>query len=535
MIDQTTKSVPDFQKITATTRRAISKEEYENCVNQFPLLLQVHYEEGHLTDPVMEVHGIAVDVNSKGERVHREAGISQEAYQQSKCISHKSQHSYRQQRLDEISAREQEEIAEAEVTKSLIRVRNEECEKLLLAAADTSDLSLVEIDIFGKPLKTQLKAFYSARKEGTPEGGWPNKGSVAEAKSGKINMIKLAFDCCSLPVLPSPREQQAPEERHPSVAAAEEGIACETAVAAPLSLGQCIFRLTKESIAELKGSLDPLQAHDIDDERDLSSLQMEVDLLTKLLWARLERHIKKRVTDAKKHSHWVWNFARLNISCVAAVMVLKGHARKNLEGIVDRGQVCLLRPPGAGGKFVPLSKSSEMASKLQGCYLYFDPEQGNWIRSGEVSGRPFQERLKEHEARSKLRDEKDVESKFYTSYPSKDTQIDVSKTKIGDFEDLVAYCGIGFDGTSSVDKLLRLFNWGDEMMQRRLSQLHWKGKSEELKQVHMLGYLFELMYDLAIAPATNVSRSPGFETPLNIYPNKRAKKGSQAGEEHGAP
>ena len=37
------------------------------------------------------------------------------------------------------------------------------------------------------------------------------------------------------------------------------------------------------------------------------------------------------------------------------------------------------------------------------------------------------------------------------------------------------------------------------------------------KQLHMVGYLFELFYDLMIAPRNNVSCSPGFETCLGIF------------------
>ena len=39
----------------------------------------------------------------------------------------------------------------------------------------------------------------------------------------------------------------------------------------------------------------------------------------------------------------------------------------------------------------------------------------------------------------------------------------------------------------------------------------------EEKQLHMAGYLFELVYDLMISPRDNVSRSPGFETPLGVF------------------
>mmetsp|Transcript_37431 Transcript_37431/g.87063 ORF Transcript_37431/g.87063 Transcript_37431/m.87063 type:complete len:89 (-) Transcript_37431:179-445(-) len=37
------------------------------------------------------------------------------------------------------------------------------------------------------------------------------------------------------------------------------------------------------------------------------------------------------------------------------------------------------------------------------------------------------------------------------------------------------------------------------------------------KQLHMVGYLFELHYDLLLEPSRNVSASPGFETCLGIF------------------
>ena len=39
----------------------------------------------------------------------------------------------------------------------------------------------------------------------------------------------------------------------------------------------------------------------------------------------------------------------------------------------------------------------------------------------------------------------------------------------------------------------------------------------EEKQSKMIAYAFEKAYDLAISPAHNVSRNPGFETPLGFF------------------
>ncbi len=37
------------------------------------------------------------------------------------------------------------------------------------------------------------------------------------------------------------------------------------------------------------------------------------------------------------------------------------------------------------------------------------------------------------------------------------------------------------------------------------------------EQIHMVGYLFEMLFDLMIAPADNVSESPGFEACLKPW------------------
>jgi hypothetical protein len=37
------------------------------------------------------------------------------------------------------------------------------------------------------------------------------------------------------------------------------------------------------------------------------------------------------------------------------------------------------------------------------------------------------------------------------------------------------------------------------------------------KQLHAVGYLFELCYNLAILPRGNVSQNPGFESLLGIF------------------
>jgi hypothetical protein len=73
-----------------------------------------------------------------------------------------------------------------------------------------------------------------------------------------------------------------------------------------------------------------------------------------------------------------------------------------------------------------------------------------------------------------------------------------------------------------------VFKHGDEETNRALCSsdesnglLCWSptvmAKVNAEKQIHMVGYLFEMLYDLMIAPGANVSQSPGFESCLHVY------------------
>ncbi len=62
-----------------------------------------------------------------------------------------------------------------------------------------------------------------------------------------------------------------------------------------------------------------------------------------------------------------------------------------------------------------------------------------------------------------------------------------------------------------------IFVWSKEMLERICAVNFQKAKDLEAKQLHMVGYLCELVYDLALTPDDNVSQSPGFETPLGIF------------------
>ena len=62
----------------------------------------------------------------------------------------------------------------------------------------------------------------------------------------------------------------------------------------------------------------------------------------------------------------------------------------------------------------------------------------------------------------------------------------------------------------------RLLSWSASHLEL-IAAVNFPGTPSVVeKQLHMVGYLFELVYDLMISPRDNVSHSPGFVFPLGI-------------------
>ena len=116
---------------------------------------------------------------------------------------------------------------------------------------------------------------------------------------------------------------------------------------------------------------------------------------------------------------------------------------------------CLLQYPteGVDNKFLVIVDD---LLKAEGCYLYYDKIDHEWRRSGKVSDRGFGDRHKDHWKNAKNSGSTSTkQSKLYTEYPSKESNLvrlgmaSGEKCWKGYFEDLVLYCGIGFDRSRS--------------------------------------------------------------------------------------
>ena len=161
--------------------------------------------------------------------------------------------------------------------------------------------------------------------------------------------------------------------------------------------------------------------------------------------------------------------------------------------------------------------------EAEGCYLFKDTDTGMWVRSGKVvgTGRNFGLRNKEHARASQLLTAADLAQFFYQSYPSESSEVQTGAARRGNLE---LFVGLGFMRTNraavkflcSSDPAAGMLIWSKSDLER-VGKVKFAGcMAPEDKQLQMVGYLFELVYGLMLPPRDNVSRSPGFETPLGI-------------------
>ena len=103
---------------------------------------------------------------------------------------------------------------------------------------------------------------------------------------------------------------------------------------------------------------------------------------------------------------------------------------------------------------------------------------------------------------------------FYGKYPTRLNPNPRQGLHQGYFEDLLKLCALGFEpdnSSSLVDTTdSGILDWDRETM-TAINKWNLKGTQKE-KQLHLVSYLFEFIYDLMIAPADNVSVNPGIES-----------------------
>jgi len=379
------------------------------------------------------------------------------------------------------------------------------------------------LEHFFKCKKDELKGFIAARKDGAVPPSSLNKGTLQGAKDGVDCLILRAFECRSLPPLVVTTQEAPTVENTTTIESEQEVQASEESAIIHKRLTSATFE-SKEQPSSLFTNTDFLglikKCFDASEHMKQTLGESELqssDTLNILLCSRLRDHVKKKIKDSKKHSHWSLKWVASNFGRVAAIMQLNGHIKSDLE--------CLEADSTLLGSENNFCLATNDESKQQGAYLYYDQNDRKWIRSGKVINRSFAIRHLEHSKGAKLTTADSQSSRFYSRYPSIDAALTTEACRKGRFENLQQYvaCGIDCEMSEDVKKILTtdasrggIFHWDAHIS--KIGGVNFRGVTLlAAKQMHMIGYLFELAYDICIDSVANVSLNPGLETCLGVW------------------
>ena len=141
--------------------------------------------------------------------------------------------------------------------------------------------------------------------------------------------------------------------------------------------------------------------------------------------------------------------------------------------------------------------------------MYYDELNECWCRSGKVVGddsRTFGRRGNEHAKAAMLKTTADLTS-FYTSHP--DQSLTDSQNCRGTFQHLKMYCALGFNPKQNASLKLvgdrSPFVWGSHWMDKLKNS--FPRETPNSKKLHMIGYMAEICYDLALSRGIQMSLS----------------------------
>jgi hypothetical protein len=367
-----------------------------------------------------------------------------------------------------------------------------------------------------------LTAFIHVREFDVPKvpprtgWSWPNKGTAETATAGERSLVKLAFDRRSVairlklaPAAPAGRAPQ-PAPR-PGITFVDVPLLSGLGASA-VGAGQFLanVRWRRTVLASLVGRVgDAVFFAAADQER--------ADLLVRLEQGRLAVHVDTKVSDPARRDHICLRWFAANLARAAAVSVLFGHIKADLRCATPAS--CLL----AGIRsFLPAAGANAL---LELAYLYNDTNDEQHIRSGKTVGenRNFGVRHPEHAEGSKLASVESRKSAFYTYYPDCEAPNANDAVRRGYFQNLRQLVAVGLDrsNAAAVDALVApangILDWPADVLQY-VAKVKFAGCTTLVqKQLHMVGYLFELHYELLLAPRHDVSSNPGFETCLGVF------------------
>jgi len=530
IIDKAKKRYPVFTKIIATCRRNPTIPEFRNILENFGYFLEAACENGYVPEELYDLYNVVQDTEAGGKVVLR---ISQEHMQRTKVLTHESQVQLRKERIlasqkserakkERENAMHQDKIdANQEVVNLLYDMLDK---KGLLTDEEKEDLKeeyleICTLDMFDDILGDMQPHFILAHQDMekpvfVTKSSLPKKGTLEEAREEKAyTKTRIAFDCRTVP--------NCLLGRHPHDLS--EDVMMEEQEQSPAWRVLLISLADEEEVLPSKLLSNELWVEYVVNLFDLDKLgvglevseedKTKADLLVKMLRERFHEHLKQRIKDKARRTHWSMKLAYKNLAVDAALMVLSNHSAQYLECLGDSDS---LLNTGVNC-FIPGMRFPDR----QGAYLYRDNNRGKIIRSGKKTRGGIVGRHKEHLKAAKA---KKATSNFYNLYPSELSPRKTNRNKKGYFEGLSLLIAAAFDHTSdNAMNLEKDWNEGGLLIlseddKRSIKESMNSSNLTPIQKFHdIVAYQVELGYDLAIEPSLNVSRSPGFESVLGIF------------------
>ena len=522
LVDEECYRFPSLYRILATCKKVggLEQSTVDQIVKDFKSLLEEVDAHGRISEEWFDEHNYARDCNSKDEDVLRPDSITREHMQRSKVMTHDHQVELRATNIEEkINLKRSKLVKENEDHEQLVRRNEVVVQKLCkLAGQPTSESNLVNctLENFASILAPELDTFILAHDEKVKKkSDIPSKkGTLEDAKAKKEFKILRAFNCREKQnqidrIVPNDLEAfdseiTRPKKRrrtHRTITILDESN--KITASRLLSDNEWVKRL--EELLDMTTMVENVTVREED--------KKNADMLANILRVRMKNQINGRVTEETKRNHPIWDFAERNLPICAAYMILVGHVKSDLPRLREKDSLLAFE----SNNFIPVTRFP----KRHGAYVQKDEKQREIVRSGKKNSHGavvegFAKRIAEHEKGCKS---ENPISNFYKLYPSKSTKRSSMASKRGLYEDLSHGIAAGFDPKGRVAQLVNC-SWDEGGVlvlnaqdKQRVSSSMPKRKYTDVEKFQiLLSYLFELAYDVAIAPALNVSESPGFES-----------------------
>ena len=506
-VDRESETWPDFDKIIGTCRRPVAVTEVELIKTHFNTLYDAFVSHGKIPEELFDELGFSEDEDRKGKvRPRRSLAI---VHGRAMCYSSEPIRLARNLKLQQ-----QGEIARIKKVDKDNKVKtlltdNASCESKLPA-----DLLTATFDNFFTCKAPTLKAFVHCRLFTTPsrpaDAEWNGikfkdvkKGTIISAEAGEDTTLVRAMKVKHMPVILRSIEANT-EQQDPLTVVGVRPTVLGTICTATVPYHQPSVKSLSEKeewIAAVRNEVCGVRyAADITIE-----LVQQAERLATHLEVRMDVHLK-RIPDPMYWVHWCFRWARKQFTKVSLISCLACHIKKDLSAV--RVTESLLSVSIHGFHVIAPD------SILEGCYLFYDNQRGCFVRSGKASPTVMHERIKFHEKEAKR-----SSKGSYGKYPHKSNPNISEGSRIGYFDHLSSFCGLGFD-RSNTERLVDtsgngILDWDDITLD---AIKKWKVTgTEKDKRLMLVAYLFELVYDLMLSSHDCVSLNPGFESCHGFY------------------